>query len=355
MSSQAVRRTGRGITARRLGGLAVAVVVVLFVLLLPQYATIGDLYFWETAAVAVLFATSTNLLFGQAGIPSFGQAAFYAVGAYTAALAAEHHWPVLLALLVGTLLAGAAAAVAGVLAWRVTGLAFSMLTLAISQMLYTLAIKNNTLGGFNGISGFSVSTIAGIDVTDPGYLWYAAVVLVAIGCLGFWLIGRSAFGHTLRCIRENPARALFLGVNVRAYRALAFTLAGAGAGLAGGVLAYTSQVVTPDTAYWTQSATPVIMLVLGGIGYFYGPAVGAVVLTALLHWLTNETHAYILYVGLLLYVVLLFLPQGLLSLPRVVRSLFDRRRAMPHDLFDSGSEVDDPPRAPTGLVEEGIR
>lgn len=340
---------------RRAGGAAIAVVVVLFVLLLPQFTTLGGLYFWETALVAVLFATSTNLLFGQAGIPSFGQAAFYAVGAYTAALAAQHHWPVLLALLVGTVLAAATAAVAGLLAWRVTGLAFSMLTLAISQVLYTVALKTTALGGYNGISGFSVTTIAGIDVTDPGWLWYAAVIIVALGVLAYWVIGRSAFGHTLRCIRENPARALFLGVNVRAYRALAFTLAGAGAGLAGGVLAYTSQVVTPDTAYWTQSATPVIMLVLGGIGYFFGPAVGAVILTALMNWLSDVTHAYILYVGALLYLLLMFLPQGVLSLPRVVGALVSRGHRAPHDLFDAdGDEAGDATARPN-LVEGTAR
>jgi branched-chain amino acid transport system permease protein len=331
----------------------VLVVVVVFVVVLPQYVTIGDLYFWETAAVAVLFATSTNLLFGQAGIPSFGQAAFFAVGAYTAALAAQNDWPVVPALLLGIALAAAAAGVAGVLAWRVTGLAFSMLTLAISQSLYTIAIKNDTLGGFNGISGFSITSIAGIDVTDPGYLWYATAVIVALGCLAFWVITRSSFGQTLRCIRENPSRALFLGVNVRAYRALAFTLAGAGAGLAGGVSAYTSQVVTPNAAYWTESATPVIMLVLGGIGYFLGPAVGAIILTALLHKLTDITHAYILYVGLLLYAVLLFLPQGLLSLPRVIRSLGSRRRVSKDPCAADEADVDVEAPPPESTLLEG--
>jgi len=309
---------------RRLGGGAAAVVVLAFVLLLPQYGTIGDLYFWETVAVAILFATSTNLLFGQGGIPSFGQAAFYAVGAYTVALGVQHSWPVLLALVTGSLLAGLAATLAALLAWRITGLALSMLTLAIAQMLYTVAVKTDSLGSYNGISGFAVSSIAGIDVTDPGMLWYVVAAIIALGCAGYWVISRSAFGLALRCIRENPARTLFLGVNVRGYRVIAFALAGCGAGLAGGLLAVSSQVVTPETAYWTQSALPVIMLVLGGMSYFLGPAVGATLLTVLLHWLTDVTHAYVLYVGLVLYVILMFLPGGLLSLPRAVRDLLGR-------------------------------
>lgn len=312
------------LTLRRIAGLLAAVLVVLFVLALPFMVTSGDIFFWDTVAVAVLFATSTNLLFGQAGIPSFGQAGFYAAGAYTAALAAQRGWPVLAVLLLAIVIAATLSAIAALVAWRITGLAFSMFTLAVAQSLYSFALKNGTLGGYNGLTGFSATSVAGIDVTDPGFFWYVVVVIVALGCFGFWVISRSSFGLTMRAIREDPVRSLFLGVNVRGYRVLAFALAGAGAGLAGALSAYVNLVVTPDTAYWTASAEPIIMLLLGGMSFFFGPAVGAVLLTALMHKLMNMTHAYVLYVGILLYLILLFLPRGVLSLPEVARAF--RRR-----------------------------
>ncbi|HUY50290.1 MAG TPA: branched-chain amino acid ABC transporter permease [Streptosporangiaceae bacterium] len=313
---------------RRPRVLAAAGLLILGVLAIawPQLVGSSALFFWETTVIAVLFATSVNLLFGSGGIPSFGQAAFYGVGAYAVAEVASHSWPVPLALLLGVAVAGALAFVTSLITWRATGLAFAMLTLAIAQAIYTLVVQVNWLGGYNGIPGVSAPALAGINFYSPANLWYLDVVCVAIGMLVFWRITHSPFGHTLNSIREDPVRAAFLGVNIRAYRAVAFTIAGCGAGLAGGLFAYVNQVVTPDSLYWTQSATPIIMLLLGGISYYWGPAVGAVLLSALLNYLTQATTSYLLYIGLLLLAVLIVMPQGVLSLPTVVSDLRSRRR-----------------------------
>ncbi len=304
------------------GLLALGVLVVVW----PRIIGSGSLFFWETTAIAVLFATSVNLLFGSGGIPSFGQAAFYGAGAYAVAEAASHAWPVPLALLLAVAVAGALALLTSLLTWRATGLAFAMLTLAIAQAIYTLVVQVSWLGGYNGIPGISAPDLAGINFFNPANLWYLDVICVAIGMLVFWRVTHSPFGHTLNSIREDPVRAAFLGVNIRAYRAVAFTIAGCGAGLAGGMFAYVNQVVTPDNLYWTQSATPIIMLLLGGITYYWGPAVGAVLLSALLNYLTQATTNYLLYIGLLLLAVLIVMPQGLLSLPAVVSDLRAGRR-----------------------------
>lgn len=294
----------------------------------PQLAGSSALFFWETTVIAVLFATSVNLLFGSGGIPSFGQAAFYGAGAYAVAEVASHSWPVPLALLLAVAVAGALALLTSLITWRATGLAFAMLTLAIAQAIYTLVVQVSWLGGYNGIPGISTPALAGINFYNPANLWYLDVVCVAIGMLIFWRVTHSPFGHTLNSIREDPVRAAFLGVNIRAYRAVAFTIAGCGAGLAGGLFAYVNQVVTPDSLYWTQSATPIIMLLLGGITYYWGPAVGAVLLSALLNYLTQATTNYLLYIGLLLLAVLIVMPRGLLSLPAVVRDLRSGRRVV---------------------------
>lgn len=303
------------------------VVAAVLVIAWPRLLGSSALFFWDTTAISVLFATSVSLLFGGAGIPSFGQAAFYGAGAYAVAEVAAHSWPVPLALLLGVVVAGVLAFLTSLITWRATGLAFAMLTLAIAQAIYTLVVKVDWLGGYNGIPGISAPALAGINFYDPANVWYLDVIFVAIGMLAFWRVRHSPFGHILNSIREDPVRAAFLGVNIRAYRAAAFTIAGCGAGLAGGLFAYANQVVTPDSLYWTQSATPIIMILLGGITYYWGPAVGAVLLSALLNYLTQATTSYLLYIGLLLLVVLMVIPQGVLSLPSALTGLRSRRRA----------------------------
>jgi branched-chain amino acid transport system permease protein len=308
-----------------------AVAVVAAVLVIPQLASTSALVVWETALFAMLFATSTNLLFGSAGIPSFGQAAFYGAGAYTAGMAAPHGWNVLLVLGLAIVVSAAVALGVSLFAWRTTGLAFAMLTLAIAQGIYTLVIKVDTFGGYNGLYGIATPKLGPIDLIDPATLWYFDAVCVAIGLFAVWRVARSPFGLTLNAIREDPVRATFLGVHVRAYRAAAFVVAGAVAGLAGALFAYSNQVVTPDQLYWNQSATPIIMLLVGGMTYFWGPALGALLLTWFLHYLTDWTTEYVLYLGVILMAVLIFLPRGLLSLPSVVRAWRSKGTAAPPD------------------------
>jgi ABC-type branched-chain amino acid transport system, permease component len=302
------------------------VVLVVLVIAWPHLLGSGSLFFWDTTIISVLFATSVNLLFGSAGVPSFGQAAFFGAGAYAVAKAAQYAWSVPLALLLAIGVAGALALVTSLITWRSTGLAFAMLTLAIAQAIYTLVVKIGWLGGYDGIAGITAPSIAGANFYNPADLWYLDAACVGIGLLVFWRVRSSPFGHVLNAIREDPVRAAFLGINIRAYRAAAFTIAGCGAGLAGGVFAYVNQVVTTDNLNWTESATPIIMLLLGGITYFWGPAVGAILLSALLHYLTQATSSYLFYIGLLLLAVLMLMPQGVLSLPSVVRAVIAHGR-----------------------------
>lgn len=319
----------RGGQASRVRAGAGLVILALLVLVWPKVVNSGQLFFWNTTIIAVLFATSVNLLFGNAGIPSFGQAAYFGVGAYTVAKVAAHAWSAPLALLLAVVLAGAVAFATSLITWRTTGLAFAMLTLAIAQALYTLVVKSHWLGGYNGIPGIAAPSVGGVNLYNATNFWYFNAAFVLLGLLVFWRVSRSPFGHMLNSIREDPVRAAFLGINVRAYRAVAFTIAGCGAGLAGGLFAYANQIVTPGALYWTESATPIIMLLLGGIAYFWGPAVGAVLLSALLHYLNEATTSYLFYIGLLLLAVLMVLPQGVLSLPSVLTSLTSRRQVPP--------------------------
>lgn len=298
-------------------------VVVLFVLLYPQIATAGQLSFANTVVIAIVFATSTNLLFGQAGIPSFGQAGFFGAGAYATALSSHAGLPVILSIAIGMCAGAIVGAIAALIAWRTSGLAFSMLTLAFAQSLYTLAIRTEALGGYNGLAGFRFNQVLGFPLTDPGFVWFFVCIVAAVFVLAFWQISRSSFGLVLSALRDDPIRVLFLGIDVRLYRTLAFVLAAAGAGAAGALSAYVNQVVTPNSLFWTASALPVMMLVLGGMRTFIGPAVGAIVFLTLQHYLSAWTSSYILVMGILFYLVLRILPEGLVSIPSL---LADRRK-----------------------------
>jgi branched-chain amino acid transport system permease protein len=314
---------------RRAALIALSVVVAAFVLLLPHHATSSEVFFWETVAVQVLFATSVNLLFGDAGIPSFGQAAFFGVGAYTVGKTASAHWSIIAALLLGIALAAVAALVTGLLTWRITGLAFSMLTLAVAQALYTIIVKVGSLGGYNGLSDVLPGKLFGLQLLATDDLWYFTAIAVALGMLGLWRVSRSPFGDSLRAIREDPVRAQFLGLNVRAYRVLAFVISGAAAGLAGGLYAYAYTTVDPTNFYWTTSANPIIMSLVGGMRVFLGPAVGAFLITWLLQTLGQATTSYVLYLGLILLFVLLFLPEGILGFPSRA-AMWRRHRSVVH-------------------------
>lgn len=323
MSTPAPARA-RALDRRRAGWAVVAVAVIAAVFVIPHIASSSALVIWQTAVAAILFATSVNLLFGTAGIPSFGQAAFYGAGAYTVGMTAAHSWNVLLALGLAIAVSGAMALAMSLFAWRTTGLAFAMLTLAIAQGIYTLVVEVSTFGGYNGLLGIVPPKLGPIDLVQPTTLWYFDVVCAGLGVGALWLISRSPFSLTLNAIREDPVRTTFLGINVRLYRVGAFVIAGACAGLAGALFAYSNGLVTPSELSWNQSATPIIMLLIGGTTYFWGPAVGAVFLTWFLHYLTNLTTNYLLYLGLILMAVLVLLPHGLLSLPSVVRRLRSR-------------------------------
>jgi branched-chain amino acid transport system permease protein len=290
------------------------VVVAAALIAAPFVLSSGLLFLAMSIVIAILFATSTNLLFGRAGVPSFGQAAFYGAGAYAVALLNGIDVALPLALAGGVLAAGLLAALAALVTCRLTGLAFSMITLAFSQVMYLIVVKSQVLGGYDGIPGVVAPRLGPINPGNRTVLWFTVVITVV---LTMWILRRiwySPFGQTLSAIKSDPVRASYLGVGVRTYRSVAFVIAGCGAGLAGGLMAYASQIVTADMLAWTESAVPIIMLLLGGAAYFWGPAVGAILLSLALYYFNQVSNLYLLFVGVLLMLVLLLLPRGVLSI-----------------------------------------
>jgi branched-chain amino acid transport system permease protein len=282
-------------------------------LLLPGYLVLGS-----QILIAALFALSLDLILGYAGIVSLGHAAFFGLGAYAAGLLAVNGWgEPLSGLLAGAAVAALAGFLASFLVVRGEDLARLMVTLGIGLLLYEGANRAAFLtGGVDGLSGVAMGKIFGVFAFDLGgktaYL-YSLVVLFAV----FMFLKRltsSPFGLSLRGIRENPARMSAIGAPVRARLVAAYTLGAAIAGIAGALLAQTTQFVGLDSLGFNRSAELLIMLVLGGTGRLYGAIVGAAVFMIAQDFLSGVNPVYWqFWLGLLLVVLVFFARGGILG------------------------------------------
>ena len=289
----------------------------LLLLLVPLFAGRFYQYLLTQIFIASLMAIAFNLLLGTTGLLSFGQAAFFGVGAYTVGLLlTKGGFATLPALLLAPVVAGAAAGVIGFFCVRLSGVHFAMLTLAFGQLIFTVAYKWYGLtGGDNGIQGIPVKPIplGGLGALDIGSTQAMFYFVLAVVGLSVELLRRfrsSPFGATLKAIRENGQRASFLGLNIHLYQWTAFVVSGAFTGLAGGLFALMEKSISPEIIHWSKSAEPVFMTIIGGIYTFAGPAVGAVVYVILNSYLVAWTENWALVLGLVLLTLVLLLPGG---------------------------------------------
>ncbi|MDC6210778.1 branched-chain amino acid ABC transporter permease [Ralstonia solanacearum] len=288
-------------------------VPVLVFFVLPDYLVFGS-----QVLIAGLFALSLDLVLGYAGIVSLGHAGFFGLGAYTAGLLAAHGWGEPLS---GLAAAAAVAALAGCcvsfLVVRGQDLTRLMVTLGIGLMLYEAANKMAFLtGGVDGLSGVTMEKLLGrfeFDLSGRTAYVYSLAVLFGLFVLLRRLV-RSPFGLSLRGIQQGPARMPALGADVRMRLVVAFTVSAAVAGVAGGLLAQTTQFVGLDALGFSRSAELLIMLVLGGAGRLYGALVGAAVFMLAQDVLAGINPVYWqFWIGLLLMVIVLFARGGILG------------------------------------------
>lgn len=285
---------------------------------LPWVAPYFYIFIVTEILILGLFAASFNLIFGYTGMLSFGHAAFFGAGAYaTAMLLLWLQWPLLACLAVSVLAAALLALVVGYLCVRLNEVYFSMLTLAFGMMVFSVAYQwRSVTGGSDGLSGFMVHGLGlGVDVAlgNPSVYYYVVLVVVVLASALLYCICRSSFGLVLRAIRQNAERVAFCGVDVRRYRLAAFTVAGAFAGLAGGLMAPFLRIASPEMLHWSMSAEPVLMSILGGAGYFLGPYLGAALFVLLETWITSITQAWMLVLGIVLALMVMFLRAGVLG------------------------------------------
>ena len=308
--------------ARLAAGAAVLAALALFPLVAGTYQT-QLLTYGLTLAIAAL---GFNLLLGYTGLLSFGHSAYLGAGAYAVALMMRYLGVSSMELFLagGILFSAALAALFGVVCVRHTRIFFAILTLALSQVLWTLAYKFFWItGGTDGLRvPFAQVTLLGGLIKFDGAdafarfitsYYYYVLVLFCVCTVIMWRIVHSPFGKTLQAIRDNETRARFLGVRIWRYRWLAFVASGVFTGLAGILWVPLNGLTTPDVLYWPQSGKIVFFAVLGGFRNFSGPILGAVVFNYLEVYAVALTEYWQLALGVVLIILVTFLPAGIVG------------------------------------------
>jgi branched-chain amino acid transport system permease protein len=297
-------------------------------LLLPPFLA-GDFYInlASQILIAAIFALSLNLLVGFGGMTSLGHASYLGVAAYMSALLTSRygfgHGTAALIAISGTI---AMAAFFGVIALRASGLGFLMITLALSQVLWGLAYRmSNVTNGDNGITGLTRPAPFGISLDNPVAFYWFALIMATVAFLMMMVFVSSAFGSSLKGVRDQPRRMAALGFNPWLIRWITFIYAGFWGGVSGLLYVYYHKYIHPSSLSITSSAEALLGVIAGGSGTLGGPAVGA----ALVLLLKNYASAYIerwnMLLGLVFLFIVLVMPTGIV--PGFSRLIAGRRGA----------------------------
>lgn len=301
--------------------------IVLFTIfaLIPVSGSRYAMYLNAQILFMILFATSLNLLLGYAGLLSFGHVAYFAIGAYTyAILIKSYGLPFWVGFAAGPIVAAVMAAIFGFFCIRLTKIYFTFLTLAFAQVVWAICFKwTPVTGGDSGIAG----------IMPPDFLlsensaYYFILIVVAVLVVAMYKIAHSPFGLILNTTRENPNRAEFIGVNVKLYQLIDFIIAGFFAGFAGVLFVLLNRSVFPDIILVTRSIEVIMMVILGGMYNYWGPAIGAIILLHLNDIIKAHTEYWLLTLGIIMAGVILFLPTGITGiLPRAYAKISQRSR-----------------------------
>jgi len=268
-------------------GRSIAVAAAIMVVFLVAAPFVLYPVFLMKALCFALFACAFNLLIGYVGLVSFGHALYFGWGGYLAAYAAKS-WglPPEIAVVIGTATAAALGVIAGCVAIRRQGIYFAMITLALAQMMYLVALCVKLTGGEDGIQAVPRGRLFGFfDLNDEITMYVFVLVVVLAAFFLIYRIINSPFGEVLKAIRENEQRTISLGYNTDRYKLVAFVLSATLAGVAGSLKALVFQLASLTDVHWTMSGEVVLMTLVGGLGTIFGPFVGAFLIVALENYL----------------------------------------------------------------------
>jgi branched-chain amino acid transport system permease protein len=303
---------------------ATAAVVLVVLALLPPFIGLYQTQLLTYGLIAAIAALGFNLLLGYTGLLSFGHSAFFGIGAYTVAFLLRDAGirSMELYILIGIPVAAIASALFGYICVRHTRIFFGILTLALSQVLWTLTYKFFWVtGGSDGLRVARPTLLAGMVTFTGrdafqrfinGYYYYVLVVF-ALSVVLMWVIVHSPFGKSLQAIRDNETRAAFLGLRIHRFRWVAFLISGTFTGLAGILWVPLNGLTTPEVLYWPFSGEIVFTALLGGFRNFTGPIVGGVIFTYLKTYAVATTEYWQLLLGVVLVLLVMLLPTGIVG------------------------------------------
>jgi branched-chain amino acid transport system permease protein len=303
--------------AFQIGGGGVAAVLLLFPIILPEI----KIHLAIEILIFALLAVSFNLLLGYGGMLAFGHAAPFGVGAYAAALSCNHlpGMPLLVTLLIAALSGFVGALFIGFFCVRLKGAYFALITLAFQMFLFAAALKwRSVTRGDDGMGvvrpELYLPGLGSISLMNIHNLYYLTLVLVVVGIVACYLFLRTPLGNAVMCMRENDVRASFLGYDVFLTKLTVFSFAGLLAGLAGGLFVLFQEFVATTAIDVNRSFAALLMTVIGGTGHFLGPVLGAIFYTVFQDWISSLTKHWILFMGILFVIVVMYLEGGLISL-----------------------------------------
>ncbi len=263
-----------------------------------------------------LFACAFNLLLGFTGLLSFGHAAFFGGAAYiTGWFVKAQGWTPELGVLAGLLTGAFLGLVVGLIAIRRQGIYFAMITLALAQVVFFIALQAPFTGGEDGLQGVPRGALFGVlPLTDDLTLYYVVLAVFAVCFLAILRIVTSPFGQVLKMIRENEPRAISLGYEVDRYKLMAFVLSASLAGLAGGMKTVVMGFASLSDVHWSMSGEVILMSLLGGVGTFFGPVLGSTIVIGLQNLLADKVGAWVtVIIGVIFVICVLSFRKGMVG------------------------------------------
>jgi branched-chain amino acid transport system permease protein len=309
------------------GGAIAVVAAVIFAVAAPFFLMPYGIYLISMWAVLTVAAIGLNLTLGYAGQVSLSQGAFVGIGAYCTALLMHAGWPYPAAFVASGLLCFAIGWVLGYPALRVQHHYLAFVTLAFTTLVY-LVLRNEQwlTNGNYGISGIARPTLFGWSTTPSIDFYFFSLGVLAILAAGTWWMLRSPWGRAFIALRENPLRALSLGLDTRRYTLMAFAIGSSLGGLAGALYAPLVQFIEPNSFTLDLSFNLLLMVIVGGSGYFFGPFVGALIAVLLPEWLRITQGYYLMVYAATIMLMMAFCPTGMLGMiERAIKAVTARR------------------------------
>jgi branched-chain amino acid transport system permease protein len=268
------------------------------------------------ALIAGLFGLSLDMLLGTTGMISFGHAGWYGLGAYTAGITAKSLSPdIFVTVAAAIVVVALLASIVGAVLVRQMGKAFAILTLALAQIMYTAVfLAPSITGGEDGLQAIPAPTFFGTQLIEFRSWYWVLYGIVVVATLLALLCRRTPLGESWAAIRENQERARFIGIDVNALKLISYVISAAMAGAAGALFAFFNGSVTPELVHWAESGKVMMYVILGGVGTFIGPVLGAGVFTIAQHYISSFAGEWMIYFGVLMIVLVLFAPRGIYGL-----------------------------------------